>query len=84
MDGVDESPLVKAVRHVAEGRRIVARQQALIERLRALGHSTLRAEGTLALFLRSLAIFEDDERRIRLRGEEVIGWHTNGTRPIFA
>ena len=78
MDSVDESPLIQAVRHVAEGRRIIVRQRALIERLRASGHSTLRSEDTLDLFLRSQAIFEDDERRIRARGEKTRR-HTNGT-----
>jgi hypothetical protein len=69
MGSVDESPLAQAVRHAAEGRRIIVRQRALIERLRAKGHSTLEAEDTLDLFLRSQAIFEDDLHRLENKGQ---------------
>jgi hypothetical protein len=51
-----------ARRLVVEGRRIVANQLARIERLKALGCDTKEAERTLDVFLKSLAIFEDDLR----------------------
>ena len=49
-----------ALRHVLEGRRIVARQKALIERMRTTGLDTNDAESLLNSFIGSLAIFEDD------------------------
>jgi hypothetical protein len=48
-----------AVRHVAEGRQLVARQQERVARLREVGAPTLDAEQTLRVFESSLAIFED-------------------------
>jgi len=51
-----------AARHVLEGRRIVAGQKALIERMRASGADTNDAESLLNSFIGSLAIFEDDLR----------------------
>jgi nicotinate-nucleotide pyrophosphorylase len=62
--------LIEAARHVSDGKRIVARQQALVTRLKACGSSTLVAEQTLQTFLRSLAIFEDDLRQLQTRGGE--------------
>jgi len=54
----DESTLATATRHVAEGERIVARQQAMIARLNASGAPTLDAEQTLQVFETTLAIFK--------------------------
>lgn len=49
-----------AARHVAEGKRIVARQRTLIARHEEAGRSTVDSEKLLALFERTLRIFEDD------------------------
>lgn len=56
-----------AARHVAAGRRIVARQRERIARLRMAGHPTLDHEQTLRIFESTLRIFEDHEREIRQR-----------------
>ena len=53
-----------AARHVAIGRRIVARQRALVVRLEENGYSTVEADRTLDLFEQTLAIFEDHYRDI--------------------
>jgi hypothetical protein len=57
----DHSDLELVVRHVAEERRIVARQRELIARLRAAGALTSGAE-------ENLAIFEERERDLRQKG----------------
>ena len=54
-----------ATRHVADGRRIVAKQREHIGRLRELGCSTLDAEDTLEVFLSTLEIFDGHERLLR-------------------
>jgi hypothetical protein len=54
-----EDRLCVAARHVAAGRRLVARQRAIIARLEEGGCSTVGAVRTLDLFERTLAIFED-------------------------
>lgn len=59
-----------AARHVDRGREIVERQRALIARLRAKGHQTWEYECTLAIFLDSLAIFEEHERELRSSGHD--------------
>jgi len=59
-----ESDTEKAVRHVIQGRGIVARQRECVERLARKGLDTIEAQRTLALFTRTLDIFEDDLRRI--------------------
>jgi hypothetical protein len=48
-----------ARRHILKGRKIVADQHNRVERLREQGRDTSKAEETLGLFTRSLAIFED-------------------------
>jgi DNA-directed RNA polymerase sigma subunit (sigma70/sigma32) len=53
-----------AVRHVINGRRIVARQRERVERLARYGLDTTEAKRTLDLFARTLNIFEDDLRQI--------------------
>ena len=65
---IDHSDLELVVRHVAEERRIVARQRELITRLRAAGASTSGAEETLKVFESELAIFEERERNLRQKG----------------
>jgi hypothetical protein len=64
----DDERLIQAVRHVAEGKRIVARQRALVTRLKASGVSAFAAEEMLQTFLRSQAIFEDDLRGLQNSG----------------
>jgi hypothetical protein len=59
-----ESPLMMASRHVAEARRIVARQRARIVRLIAAGCDTADAERTLRIFSSTLEIFEQHERKL--------------------
>jgi hypothetical protein len=73
----DDERLIEAARHVANGKRIVARQRALVTRLKACGSSTLVAEQTLRTFLRSLAIFEDDLRQLQISGGRAAAtsWH---------
>jgi hypothetical protein len=68
---------MEAARHVSDGKRVVARQRALVTRLKAYGSSTLVAEQTLRTFLRSLAIFEDDLRQLQIsRGRAAAtSWH---------
>jgi len=48
-----------ARQHVIDGRKIVERQRALVDRLRKGGHNTQDAARTLDMFERSLAIFEE-------------------------
>jgi len=61
--GVTESKLAQAARHVAEGRRIVDRQRALVARLKEAGLDAFNAKDLLGQFERTLAVFEDDLRR---------------------
>ena len=65
-----ETPLELALRHAAEGERLVAEQQALIVSLRADGHPTDQAEEFLAALLRTLAVMQEhraleEQRAIR-------------------
>jgi len=53
-----------AFRHVVQGRRLVARQRQVVERLALNGCDTTNAEQILDLFVRTLAIFEDDLTRL--------------------
>jgi hypothetical protein len=53
-----------AARHVSEGQRIVAAQKDLIERLKVGGRDIAEAQRLLHAFEHSLAIFEDDLRRL--------------------
>jgi hypothetical protein len=53
----NETKLEQAARHVLEGRRIVARQRALVERTKAAGHDTALSEQILVQFEQTLAIF---------------------------
>lgn len=53
-----DSELATAARHVAEARRIVARQRARIVKLKALGSATPDQELTLEAFVSTLALLE--------------------------
>ena len=59
-----QDKLLVAVRHVATGRRIVAKQRAIIARLEGDRYRTAEAVRTLDLFEQTLAIFEDHYREI--------------------
>jgi hypothetical protein len=61
---MEPSKMELALRHVIDGRRIVARQRERVERLALDGHDTTDAKRTLDIFARPLNIFEDHLRRI--------------------
>jgi hypothetical protein len=65
MPSETETELEQAVRHVAEARKIIANQRALIERLKHRDLPTAEAEATLLLFKDNLEIFERHERELR-------------------
>jgi hypothetical protein len=56
---------VLAAQRVAEARRIVVEQQALIERLKAEGRPTLEAERSLQSYESALKHLEAHERSLR-------------------
>ena len=56
--------LGRVQRHIAEGRRRITRQKALIERLEAKGHDVKVAEGTLHNLIEIQEIFEQYRRTI--------------------
>ncbi|MBR0800535.1 hypothetical protein JQ615_34745 [Bradyrhizobium jicamae] len=56
--------LAIAERHAAEGRRIVARQEELIDELQAHGHPTADAEKILNTMRDTQAIHEHDVKRL--------------------
>jgi hypothetical protein len=70
---MQQDTLRVAARHVAIGRRIVARQRALVVRLEENGYSTVEAARTLDLFEQTLAIFEDYFRDILNETAEPVG-----------
>ena len=74
--GDGDERLVQAAQRVAEGKRVVALQRVLVARLKASGLRTVGAEQTPQVASGSQAIFEDDERRIRARGEKAAGTPT--------
>jgi hypothetical protein len=57
--------LAMAARHVAEGRRIVARQRERVAGLKALGHCSKDHELTLAALVSTLAHLEDQAQALR-------------------
>jgi hypothetical protein len=61
----DLSPLLAAIRNVAEARRIVARQRERIAYLKLSGCSALDNEQTLAIFQGTLATLESHARNLR-------------------
>lgn len=66
-----ETDLATAVRHVAQGRLIVAQQQERIARLKARGSCTRDFELTLGVFLCTLKILEDHEQVLRASAEKL-------------
>ncbi len=60
-----DTDLIRATHHVAAGKAIVARQRALIAKLKAAGHSTWEHERALTVFTSTLKIFEDHECELR-------------------
>jgi hypothetical protein len=76
-----EIELATAVRHVAEGRLIVARQREIIARLRSQGSCTGDYERTLDIFVSSLRIFEEHERELRGAVERLRGAVWSRDRP---
>jgi hypothetical protein len=54
-----------ALRHVTTSRRIVAAQRRRVEQLKTDGRDATASEALLARYERSLAIFEDDLKRIK-------------------
>jgi hypothetical protein len=65
--------LAQAIRHVTEGRLIVARQRELVSLLTAKGHATAPHEQTLGLFESTLRLLEDHERLLRREIAETLG-----------
>jgi hypothetical protein len=53
-----DNEVATVARHVAEARRVVARQRARMAKLKALGKATLDQELTLRAFVSALAILE--------------------------
>ena len=68
-----------AERRTAEARQIVARQQELIARFRALGQPTVEAELTLQTYMSALKLIEAHEAKVR--AEIRAGKHRNQNRP---
>ena len=65
--------LTRATNHVTIGRRAVARQRQLIEKLTGLGCSTLDAEHNLGVFLSTLQILEEHLHILqRKRAREIV------------
>ena len=59
-----DTEIATATRHVAEARRIVARQRARIVKLKALGRATLDQELTLQAFVSTLALLESHAQEL--------------------
>jgi hypothetical protein len=57
--------LIAAAHRAAEARRIVTNQRDLIAKLKVLGRPTFEPEGALQVYVSSLKLLEDHERRIR-------------------
>ena len=77
-----ESKLAMAARHVAEGRKVVARQRALIAKQKLSGADTFDSEKLLVQFERKLAIFEDHLREIEIESAgQTAGGYQQGRQP---
>jgi hypothetical protein len=57
--------LVTVAERLVVARRVVANQSVLVRKLRAKGHPTLEAEGTLQSYRSSLHHLESHERKMR-------------------
>jgi hypothetical protein len=64
---MSEDRLELARRHVIEGRRVIAAQQELIERLRAAGKDTTIDERLLRRFEQNQVVFEKDLEELEAR-----------------
>jgi hypothetical protein len=64
-DPLPETRLQMAERHIREGQARIARQYEIIAKLRHEGHSTLAAEGLLAVFETTLAGFREQLELLR-------------------
>ena len=64
-----QDPITQARDHVRDGRAIVARQRALIVRIRAQRRDPKMAEGLLIRFESSLRTFEEDLERLEATQE---------------
>lgn len=60
-----ETTLEQAIRHVRDGKRIVAEQQVLIVKRKEGGHDTEAAHSLLVQFEGALVILEDELRAIQ-------------------
>jgi len=63
--GYFEDRYTQALRHVAKGRSIIARQRMIIERQRTLRLGTKQSEELRDRFEASQAIFQDDLKRFK-------------------
>jgi hypothetical protein len=60
-----ETILEQAIRHVRDGKRVIAGQRALIAKQKEGGRDTEVADSLLVQFERALVIFEEDLRAIQ-------------------
>ncbi len=60
-----ETILEQAIRHVRDGKRVIAGQRALIAKQKEGGHDTEAADSLLVQFERALMILEDDLKAIQ-------------------
>ena len=60
-----ETILEQAIRHVRDGKRVIAGQRALIAKQKEGGHDTEAADSLLVQFESALMIFEDDLKAIQ-------------------
>ena len=72
--------LIAAAERVAEARRLVARQEALIANLRVAKRPTTDAEAALFTYLSALRHLEDHERKIKQGLKPKIGETTKKKR----
>jgi hypothetical protein len=65
--------LLQAAARVAEARRIIAQQYALIAQLKASMHPTDDAERSLRMYIRLFQPLEDHERKLRKESKPSYG-----------
>jgi hypothetical protein len=63
--GAIRQHLALAERHAVEGRRLIARQEALVASLHRRGHDTANTRKVLDALRDTQAVHEDDVRRLR-------------------
>jgi hypothetical protein len=64
-----ETKLEMAERHVAQGRKAIAKQEALIERVLAAGRDAAFERDLLATFRHTQLVFEDDVAELIAKGD---------------